>query len=115
VTEDEFRGLCLSFPDAVEGFNMGSTFFKANGRDLARLLGGGRVMLTGVDVAEVEMLTEAEPQTYWANDHYRLARCVVAKLDRLEPAVAQGFLDRRFRQVAKNSVLKAWEAARAPA
>ena len=41
VTEDEFRGLALAVPDAVEGVNMGSTYFKANGKDLARLLGGG--------------------------------------------------------------------------
>ena len=33
MTEDEFRALCLSFPDAVEGINMGSTYFKANGKD----------------------------------------------------------------------------------
>ena len=112
MTEAEFRALALGFPEAVEGFNMGSTYFKANGKDLARLLGGGRAMFTGVPVEEVEMLVEAEPDTFWADDHFRLARCVVGRLERLEPAVARGFLERRFRQVAKTSVLKAWEAGR---
>ena len=113
MTEAEFRALCLALPEVVEGFNMGSTFFKANGKDLARLLGGDRAMFTGVPVEEVEMLTEAEPATFWADSHYKNARCVVAKLAPLTPAVARAFLERRFREVAKKAVLKAWEAARA--
>jgi len=108
VTEAEFRGLCLALPDVVEGFNMGSTFFKANGKDLARLLGGDRAMFTGVPVEEVEMLVEAEPATFWADSHYRNARCLVANLGPLTPDVARAFLERRFREVAKKAVLKGW-------
>jgi hypothetical protein len=111
VTEDEFRGLALAFPDAVEGVNMGSTYFKANGKDLARLLGGGRAYFTGVPIEEIEMLTEAEPALWWADSHYKNARCVVATLAALSPEVAQSFLNRRFRQIAKKAVLRAWEAA----
>lgn len=110
MTDAEFRALCLSFPDAVEGASMGSTYFKANGKDLARLLDGGRAYFTGVPVEEVEMLVEAEPDTYWADAHYKNARCVVAQLAPLSPDVARGFLERRFRQVAKKAVLRAWEA-----
>jgi hypothetical protein len=112
VTEAEFRALCLSFPETVEGANMGSTFFKANGKDLARLLGGARCYFTGVPVEDIEMLTEAEPDTFWADAHYKNARCMVAHLAPLTPEVARGFLDRRFRQVAKKAVLRVWEAER---
>lgn len=112
MTEDEFRALCLSFPDAVEGANMGSTYFKANGKDLARLLGGGRCYFTGVPVEEVEMLTEAEPDIWWADAHYKNARCIVANLARLDPGVAQSLLERRFRAIARKGVLKAREAGR---
>jgi hypothetical protein len=110
MTEAEFRALALSFPEVVEGLNMGSAFFKANGKDLARLLGGERVMLTGVPVEEVEMLVEAEPTTFWADAHYKNARCIVAHLGPLKPDAARSFLERRFRQVAKKAVLKAYEA-----
>ena len=112
MTEDEFRALALAFPDAVEGFNMGSVFFKANGKDLARLLGGDRAMLTGVPIEEIEMLVEAEPETFWADNHYKQAKCLVAHLGPLDAGAARAFLERRFRQVAKKSVLKAWEAGR---
>ena len=110
MTEDEFRALCLSFPEAVEGANMGSTYFKTHGKDLARILGGGRVYFTGVSVEEVEMLIDAEPDTFWADSHYKNAKCVMATLAGLTADVARGFLERRFRQVAKKSALKAWEA-----
>jgi hypothetical protein len=110
VTEAEFRALCLGLPEVVEGFNMGSTFFKANGKDLARLLGGDRAMFTGVPVEEVEMLVEAEPATFWADSHHKNARCLVAHLGPLAPDAARSFLERRFRAVAKKSVLKAWGA-----
>ncbi len=113
MTDDEFRQLCLSFPDTVEGFNMGSTYFKTSGKDLARILGGGRIYFTGVPVEEVEMLLEAEPGTFWADSHYKNARCVAAHLEPLAPEAARAFLDRRFRQVAKKAVVKAWEAERA--
>ena len=111
MTEAEFRALCLSFPETVEGFNMGSTYFKANGKDLARILGEGRIYFTGVPTEEVEMLVEAEPATWWADSHYKNARCVVAQLAPLSPQVARSFLDRRFRQVARKATLKAYDAA----
>jgi hypothetical protein len=113
MTEADFRALCLAFPETVEGFNMGSTFFKANGKDLARLLGGGRAMLTGVPIEEVELRVEAEPAVFWADNHYKQARCLVAALEPLDAEVARGLLERRFREVAKKTVLKAWAAQRA--
>jgi hypothetical protein len=111
VTEAEFRALALSFPEVVEGFNMGSTYFKANGKDLARLLGGERAMLTGVPVEMVEMLTEAEPEVFWADSHYKNARCIVARLPATTADLMRPFLERRFEQVAKKATLKAWRGA----
>ena len=113
MTEDEFRALALAFPDAVEGFNMSSVFFKVNGKDLARILGGDRAMLTGVPMEEIEMLLEAEPQTFWADNHYKGAKCVVAHLAPFTAEHARPFLERRFRQIAKKAAVKAWEAGSA--
>ena len=110
MTEDDFRALCLAFPDAVEGFNMGSVFFKVNGKDLARILRDDRAMLTGVPIEEIEMLVEAEPATFWADGHYKGAKCIVAHLAPFEADQARPFLERRFRQIAKKAAVKAWEA-----
>lgn len=112
MTDAEFRALCLALPDVVEGSNMGSTFFKANGKDLARLLDAERCYFPGVPIEEIEMLVEAEPDTFWADGHYRNARCVVARLAPLTPQVAQSFIERRFREVARKAVIKAWDVRR---
>jgi hypothetical protein len=110
MTADDFRALCLAFPDAVEGFNMGSTFFKVNGKDLARILRDDRAMLTGVPIEEIEMLIEAEPGTFWADAHYKGAKCIVAYFAPFGTDQARPFLERRFRQIAKKAAVKAWEA-----
>jgi len=114
MTGDEFRALCLAFPDAVEGFNMGSTFFKVNGKDLARLLGGDRAQLNGVPIEEIELLTEAEPATFWADNHFKQAKCLVAHLGAIEAQAARPFLERRFRQIAKRAMVKAYDDGNAP-
>ncbi len=112
MTAEEFKALAMSFPGAVDGHNMGSDFVKVNGKDLARMLSAERVYFTGVPVEEVEMLTEVEPETYWADAHYKNARCIVAQLTSLDPAVARRLVERRFRQTAKKAVLREWDAGR---
>jgi hypothetical protein len=112
VTEAEFRALALSFPGAVEGFNMKSAFFKVNGKDLCRLLDADEAMLTGVPVEEIEMLTEAEPATFWADAHFKGGRCLSVILSAIEAETLRPFLERRFREIAKTADVRAWAASR---
>jgi hypothetical protein len=110
MTEAEFRAACLAFPGAEEGFNMSSVVFKVNGKVLARLLGEGEVMLTGVGPDDIDHLIEQAPTTFHATQHFRDAKCIAARLATLDAARLRPMLDRRFRDLAKKSVLKAWEA-----
>jgi hypothetical protein len=110
MTEDDVRALALAFPGAEEGFNMGSVVFKVDGKVLARLLGGGQVMLTGIGPDEADLLVEAEPQVFHASPHFRDARCVAARLEALKPETLRALLERRFREIARKSTVKAWEA-----
>ena len=112
MTADEFRAVAMAFPGAVEGFNMGSTFFKVNGKDLARLLGDADAMLTGVGPDEIDHLIEQDPATFHATQHFRDATCIAARLASLHPAMLHALLERRFRELAKKSVVKAWDAER---
>jgi hypothetical protein len=112
MTEAEFRGACLAFPGAEEDFNMSSAVFKVNGKVLARLLGDGEVMLTGIGPDEIDHLIEQAPATFHATQHFRDARCIAARPASLEPAVLRSLLERRFRELARKSVVKAWEADR---
>jgi hypothetical protein len=112
MTDDEFRSAALAFPGAEEGFNMSSAVFKVNGKVLARLLGDGEVMLTGIGPDETDHLIEQRPATFHATQHFRDARCIAARLPNLDPAILRTMLERRFRELAKKSVVKAWDAKR---
>ena len=112
MTADEFRAIATSFPGAVEGFNRGSTFSKVNGKDLARLLSDSDGMLTGVGADEIDHLIEIEPAVFHASQHFRDGRCIAARLASLDPAMLRSLLDRRFRAIARKSVVKAWDAER---
>jgi hypothetical protein len=112
MTQAEFRAACLAFPGAEEGFNMSSAVFKVNGKVLARLLGDSVVMLTGVGPDEIDHLIDQHPATFHATQHFRDANCIGARLANLDPAMLRSMLERRFRELAKKSVVKAWEAER---
>jgi hypothetical protein len=112
VTADQFQALALSFPGAVDGFNMQSRFVKVNGKDFVRVLAGGMGMLTGIEPDEADLLIEAEPAVFETDAHFKAGRCLRVRLEATTAERMRGFLERRFRQIAKKSVVKAWETSR---
>jgi hypothetical protein len=108
MTADDFRALALALPSVEEGFNMGSPVFKANGKVLARLLGERRAMLAGYAPDEIDIMTAADPARFSADAHFRSAGCLTLNLDGANPAEVGALLERRFAQIARKSVLKAW-------
>jgi hypothetical protein len=114
MTADEFRAQALAFPGAEEGFNMGSAVFKVNGKVLARLLGDSEAMLTGVGPDEIDHLIESDPRTFHATQHFRDAKCIATRLASLDADMLRSLLERRFREIAKKTVVRVWEAERQP-
>ena len=113
MNEDEFRRLALALPGIEEGFNMGSVVFKVRGKVLARLLGAGEAMLTGVGFDEREMLLAARPEVFHITAHYKDYPAVIARLAPWEAGACADFLERRWRQIAPQAMIKAFDAARA--
>lgn len=112
MTEDQFRAIALSFPTVEEGFNMGSVVFKANGKVLARLLGGGRAMLVGMSFDEREVMLAAEPAVFHITPHYRDFKGVIANLGPLDPAACRALIERRWREVMPKKALAAHGVAK---
>lgn len=113
MTRDEMRDIALSFPGAEEGVSYGRPAFKVNGRFFTRLRDEDEsVVLMEVPPDEREMLMEAEPATFHITPHYRDYPTILARLETLHPGSFRAFLERRFRRIAKTSVVKAWEAGR---
>ena len=112
MTREEMTAIALSFPGAEEGLSYGQPSFKLNGKFFTRLRAeDDSLVLMEVSYDEREMLMEAEPQTFHFTAHYKDYPSVLARLEHLHPGSFRAFLERRFRQVAKKPVLKAWEAA----
>ena len=113
MTADEMKAIVLAFPGAEEGPSYGSPSFKVNGKFFTRLRrDDASVVLMDVSHDEREMLMEAEPGTFHLTPHYKDYPCVLARIESLHAGSFQNFLERRFRKVAKKSVVKAWEAER---
>ena len=112
MTPDELRAMALSLPGAVEGFNMGSTFFKVNGKILARLLPDGRAMLVGIDFDQREMLLQARPDVFHITEHFKDYRGSLVHLAPLEAQACRSFLERRWREIAPKKAVKAHDDAK---
>ena len=114
MTRDEMREIALSFPGAEEGMSYGRPSFKVNGKFFTRLRAeDDSLVLLEVPHDEREMLMEAEPQTFHVTPHYKDYPSVLARIEHLHPGSFRAFLERRFRRIAKKSVIKAWEAEQA--
>ena len=111
MTPDEMKAIVLAFPGVEEGVSYGRPSFKLNGKFFTRLRGEDEsLVLMEVSHDEREMLMEAEPGTFHLTPHYKDYPCVLARIGDLHPRSLRNFLERRFRKVAKKSVVKAWEA-----
>ena len=109
MTPDQMRAIALAIPGAEEGFSMGSAAFRVNGKLLVRLLAED-VMLTGIAYDEREVLLEAEPQVFHITPHYKDYPAVMARLEALTPETLNSFLWRRWREIARRSDVKAYDA-----
>ncbi|MBL8556825.1 MAG: MmcQ/YjbR family DNA-binding protein [Phenylobacterium sp.] len=113
MTRDEMREIALGFPGAEEGVSYGRPSFKVNGKFFTRLRAeDDSVVLVDVPHDEREMLMEADPQTFHFTPHYKDYPSVLARIAHLHPGSFRAFLERRFRKIARKSVVKAWEAER---
>lgn len=113
MTEYEMTAIVLAFPGAERGMSYGSPSFKLNGKFFTRLRREDQsVVLVDVPFDERDMLIEAEPGTFHFTAHYKDYPSVLARIATLHPGSFRAFLERRFRKIAKKSVVKAWDAER---
>jgi hypothetical protein len=116
MTPDEMDAIVMSFPGVEKGKSYGRPSYLVNGKFFTRLRREDNSMVVmEVSLDEREMLMEAEPGTFHFTAHYKDYPCVLARIDDLHPGSFRNFLDRRFRKIAKKSVVKEWDAAKAGA
>ena len=112
MTNEELRAMALAFPETEEGLSYGRPSFKSFGKFLTRLRSEDNSLVLHCTFDEREMLMEAEPATFHITPHYKDYPSVLARLESVDPGTVRSFLERRWRQVAPKTFLKAWDAAR---
>ena len=114
MTLEEMEAIVLSFPMAEKGTSYGRPSYLVNGKFFTRLRReDNSLVLLEVSFDEREMLMEAEPGTFHFTAHYKDYPSVLARMETLHPGSFRAFLERRFRRIAKKSVVKQWEAEQA--
>jgi hypothetical protein len=114
MTPEEMDAIVMSFPGAEKGISYGRPSYKVNGKFFTRLRReDDSMVLLEVSFDEREMLIEAEPATFHFTAHYKDYPSVLARIESLHPGSLRNFLDRRFRKIAKKSVVKEYDAANA--
>ena len=114
MTQEEMDAIVMAFPGAEKGISYGRPSYKVNGKFFTRLRReDDSMVLLEVSFDEREMLIEAEPATFHFTAHYKDYPSVLARIASLHPGSLKNFLERRFRKIAKKTVVKAWDAENA--
>ncbi len=103
-------GLCL--PGVVETTSWGEPCLKAHGKLWVWWSPSEDAPVFKVPFEEREILTEADPGTFFFTPHYRNHPLVLMRPERFDPEWATANLVRVWRSQAPKRFLKAFDAAR---
>jgi hypothetical protein len=113
VNKAQLEKMILAFPGARESTAYGYPAWRIGEKFFTRLRDEDNSLVIHVDsFDERDMLLESDRRVFHITDHYRNSKMVLARIDRIERRVLQGFLERRFRAVAGKKAVKEWEAGR---
>ena len=113
MTWDEVRVIALALPGVEEATSYGTPSFRVKGKFLTRLRAeDDSLVLVDVPADERDMLMEADPATFHTTPHYKDYPSVLARLDSIHPGSLRNFLERRWRNVAPKTLVKAHDAAK---
>ena len=111
VTKAQLRKIALSFPEANEKPSYGKPAFFVAKKFFTRHRAedDSLVWIVG-SIDERDHLLEIDPKTYFITDHYRDYPSVLVRMERIDTAMLQKMLDRRWRAIAPKKLLKELDA-----
>jgi hypothetical protein len=116
ISAAEFKKIALAFPGTVEGSSYGKPSILVGKKFFTRLRAedNSLVLIVG-SIDERDMLLEADPVTFHITDHYKNYPDVLARIDKIDAATLKAMLERRWRQLAPKTLLKALDGTAASA
>lgn len=104
----------VKLPEVEISKSYGTPALKVRGKLLARLKEDGETLVLRTDLVSRQILTQADPDTFFFTDHYRDYPLVLVRLPKLAAAALPDLLERAWRQVAPQKLIDARDRA-APA
>ena len=114
VTFVEVSEAAVKLPEVEISKSYGTPALKVRGKMLARLKEDGETLVLRTDFVSRQILTQADPDTFFFTDHYRDYPLVLVRLAKVSPAALPDLLERAWRQVAPKQLIDAHDGA-APA
>lgn len=108
VTEDEFRRIALSLPQASERETWGEATFRVRDRIFATMAGRGASVKASLD--DQEALVRADPETFAVPHYVGRYGWVAVDLDRVDPGMMRTLVVNAWRRTAPKRLVAAHDA-----
>lgn len=110
VDIEAVRGLALALPEVEEVASGGRPVFRVKGKWIARLNKDRESLLIKIDYLKRDILTNAEPDTFYVTDFYRCYPMIFVRLSRVRIEVLRDLLEQAWRLEAPRRLLQAYDA-----
>jgi hypothetical protein len=108
---ERVREIALAFPGVEEGKSYGTPGFRVKGKSFARLWEDGETLVLRCEIAERELLVEADPEVFFLTDHYRDWPYVLVRIARASRDVLAEALENSWRRAAPPKLVASFEGA----
>jgi hypothetical protein len=102
----------LALPGVEKSTSYGTPALKVGKKLLARLKEDGETLVLKLGFDERDMLTEAEPRTFFITEHYRNYPYVLVRLAHVHPPTLRRLLEQIWREAALKRLVQNFDAGR---
>jgi hypothetical protein len=110
VSFETVRQLALALPGIEEGTSYGTPAFKVRGKLLARLREEGETLVVKIDFSDRDLLTQADPDTFFVTDHYVGHPLMLVRLSSVRREQLRILLEDAWRSAAPKRLVAAYDA-----
>ncbi len=110
VTFVQVTAAAVKLPEVEISKSYGTPALKVRSKLLARLKEDGVTLVLRTDFVSRQILTQADPDTFFFTDHYRDYPLVLVRLPKLAKSALPDLLERAWRQVAPKKLIDARDA-----
>jgi hypothetical protein len=110
VTFETVRLAAQALPGVTDSTSYGTPALKVRGKLLARLHQDGECFVLRAELLDREILMQSDPAVFFITDHYRDYPWILVRFLTVDPKALPALLERAWRQVAPNSLVKKYDS-----